>query len=302
MSLGENICRLRTARNMSQGDLAELLDVSRQSISKWETDGATPELDKLVKLALHFGVTLDELVSGVVRENEQTRIPDGPPEADSPSQAAGPTQAGGPTQVIVERRGMPGRQVAAVVLFCMAFAVLLLFTVMNAFLAGAVLAVPFLVCGLICWNAKNHPGLWCLWALFLMVDGYLRWGTGLSWATVRWTLMWEESWNYTRLAVAWVQLLCGLALLFGTAVRLRGKPLEWTKGNRRLAVIGCILFVLLCLPWNTWVFQAGGLPVAGLVTFISWLRDSLRLGLLTALLTAVLRGRKRTSISPPKFC
>ena len=37
VSLGETIYRLRTERNMSQGDLAEALEVSRQSISKWET-------------------------------------------------------------------------------------------------------------------------------------------------------------------------------------------------------------------------------------------------------------------------
>ena len=48
MSLGSNIHRLRTKHNMSQGALADELGVSRQSISKWETDGAVPELDKLV--------------------------------------------------------------------------------------------------------------------------------------------------------------------------------------------------------------------------------------------------------------
>ena len=64
MSLGNNIHRLRTKLNMSQGDLAEALGVSRQSISKWETDGAVPELDKLIKLSSIFGVTLDELVHG----------------------------------------------------------------------------------------------------------------------------------------------------------------------------------------------------------------------------------------------
>ena len=37
MTLGENICRLRTEKGMSQGDLADLLEVSRQSVSKWET-------------------------------------------------------------------------------------------------------------------------------------------------------------------------------------------------------------------------------------------------------------------------
>ena len=37
MKLGEKICQLRTGRNLSQGDLAEMLNVSRQSVSKWET-------------------------------------------------------------------------------------------------------------------------------------------------------------------------------------------------------------------------------------------------------------------------
>lgn len=64
MNLGENIYRLRTQHNMSQGDLADALDVSRQSVSKWENNSATPELEKLLKMSELFGVTLDELVSG----------------------------------------------------------------------------------------------------------------------------------------------------------------------------------------------------------------------------------------------
>ena len=49
MTLGQNICRLRTERGLSQGDLADALDVSRQSISKWETDASVPELEKLLQ-------------------------------------------------------------------------------------------------------------------------------------------------------------------------------------------------------------------------------------------------------------
>lgn len=64
MNLGETIYRLRTGRNMSQGDLAEVLDVSRQSVSKWENNMAVPDLDKLVKMSELFGITLDELVTG----------------------------------------------------------------------------------------------------------------------------------------------------------------------------------------------------------------------------------------------
>ena len=64
MALSETIYRLRTEHGLSQGDLAAELDVSRQSISKWETGSSVPELDKLVAMSRLFGVTLDELVLG----------------------------------------------------------------------------------------------------------------------------------------------------------------------------------------------------------------------------------------------
>ena len=57
MDLGEMIYKLRTEKNMSQGDLAEALGVSRQSVSKWETNQSVPDLDKIVKLSKIFGVT-----------------------------------------------------------------------------------------------------------------------------------------------------------------------------------------------------------------------------------------------------
>jgi len=64
MSLGENIYRHRTEKGWSQGDFAEALDVSRQSISKWENNLATPDLDKLIRMSALFEITLDELVLG----------------------------------------------------------------------------------------------------------------------------------------------------------------------------------------------------------------------------------------------
>lgn len=60
--MGHNIIKYRQASNLTRGALAEALSVSRQSVSKWETDAAVPELDKLVRMASLFQVTLDELV------------------------------------------------------------------------------------------------------------------------------------------------------------------------------------------------------------------------------------------------
>ena len=48
MTLGKRIAQLRMQRGISQIELAEQLAVSRQAISKWETDGSVPELEKLI--------------------------------------------------------------------------------------------------------------------------------------------------------------------------------------------------------------------------------------------------------------
>ncbi len=62
MSLGENLQFLRKRNNMTQEQLAEALEVSRQSVSKWESDNTYPETDKLIQLADLFHYSLDDLM------------------------------------------------------------------------------------------------------------------------------------------------------------------------------------------------------------------------------------------------
>ena len=50
MTIGERLLKLRKERNISQEDLANVLDVSRQTISKWETDQSQPDFDKIIPL------------------------------------------------------------------------------------------------------------------------------------------------------------------------------------------------------------------------------------------------------------
>ena len=64
MTIGERLLKLRKERNLSQEELANVLDVSRQTISKWETDQTTPDFDKIVPLCEYYGITSDELLSG----------------------------------------------------------------------------------------------------------------------------------------------------------------------------------------------------------------------------------------------
>ena len=162
MNLGENIYRLRVGRNMSQGDLADALEVSRQSVSKWENNSAVPELDKLVKMAHIFGITLDELITGV----EATASP----KTDA-SQA-------GPAQEAELPRAEPSRssrftpaQLLGIVLLVFSGLCFIVFTVVGIFVGniflGLMIGLPFLLCGLICLLCRKNIGLKCAWAVYL---------------------------------------------------------------------------------------------------------------------------------------
>ena len=63
MKFGENLYNLRKKSKMSQEDLAEKLDVSRQSISKWENGSAYPEMNRILELCKIFKCNLNDLVN-----------------------------------------------------------------------------------------------------------------------------------------------------------------------------------------------------------------------------------------------
>ncbi len=63
MSLGETIRSKREERDMTQQELADLLHVTRQTVSRWESGSRCPDLILSKKIADIFGVSLDELVS-----------------------------------------------------------------------------------------------------------------------------------------------------------------------------------------------------------------------------------------------
>ena len=62
MSLGQNLQFLRKMRSMTQEELAEKMDVSRQTVSKWELDAIYPEVPKITELCALFSCTMDQLV------------------------------------------------------------------------------------------------------------------------------------------------------------------------------------------------------------------------------------------------
>ncbi|MCI8687565.1 MAG: helix-turn-helix transcriptional regulator [Lawsonibacter sp.] len=143
MTLAEKILSLRTQRGMSQDDLAEKLEVSRQSVSKWETAQSTPDLDKIIKLANLFGVTVDELV----RDGERPQPPE-PPEAKV-------------IYVEREKRGLTPVQTLGVI-FEVTGAALAILGIMGAPVL-ILPAVALVVLGLPLLLARKHPFLIAGW-------------------------------------------------------------------------------------------------------------------------------------------
>ena len=235
MTLGENIVRLRTQKNWSQGDLADALDISRQSVSKWETDASIPELDKLLKLSELFGVTLDELVRGEDAPKAETAVP-------APQAAP----ASFTPQAVPARE--KSRSIIGTVLLCTGAVIVLLFLLLfGSIFSGLLFGAPFFLCGVICLTAKNRVGLWCGWAAYLCIDLYLRFATGLSWTTIFMTHLWTPQMNYMRLAIAWVQFAAMVLMTVWTVLAYRKMKLSATKKELKWLAAGW-LAALVALP------------------------------------------------------
>ena len=150
MTLGEKICTLRTGKGLSQEDLAQRLEVSRQSVSKWETGQSVPDLEKIIKLADLFGVSVDELV----REGERPQ----PPQPE--------------TKVVYvkEKREWTVTQKVGICLLALGGAVILLRLACGWKLSLA--GVALVVLGLPLLLAKKHPWIifgWLVVGLSLLV-------------------------------------------------------------------------------------------------------------------------------------
>ncbi len=171
MSLGERICTLRKAVGLSQSDMAERLCVSRQSVSKWETDASVPELEKLIFMAELFNVSLDELVRG-----EHSVPSDGENSDTNPSCSASPER-----EAKVPRpqdSAFPPRKIVGIVLLSLGFLTGLIFILLTGYLESLLYCLPFLLCGLICLFVKR-PTLYCFWVLWLLIAVYMRYASGV---------------------------------------------------------------------------------------------------------------------------
>jgi DNA-binding XRE family transcriptional regulator len=130
MTISEKIYRCRKANGRSQEELAALLGVSRQSVSKWETGDALPEISKLLPMARSFGVTTDWLLDE---------------EAEYPYQPPTPPVSAGNGDAAVKKTGMLYRKYGWII-----GAVMLVYGLLLS-----VGTIPFFYG--ICQSVKNAP-------------------------------------------------------------------------------------------------------------------------------------------------
>lgn len=70
MNLGERLFELRKTKNLTQDEVAEKLNVTRQTVSKWETNQSSPDFDKIVPISELFEIGVEELLTGKKEEKQ----------------------------------------------------------------------------------------------------------------------------------------------------------------------------------------------------------------------------------------
>lgn len=73
MTIGQRIMNYRKDKKLSQEEVAEKLNVTRQTVSKWETDQSTPDFDKIIPLCELFEISSEELLRGKEEKKEETK-------------------------------------------------------------------------------------------------------------------------------------------------------------------------------------------------------------------------------------
>ena len=67
MNIGEKLYELRKGKNLSQEEVAEKLNVTRQTVSKWETNQSSPDFDKILPICELFEISTEELIRDEIR-------------------------------------------------------------------------------------------------------------------------------------------------------------------------------------------------------------------------------------------
>lgn len=253
-NLGEQIYKYRTERGLSQLELAEALDVSRQSISKWETNVAVPELSKLVKMAELFGVTLDELILDkkaempaedeiLVRETVRETVAEIKRE---------------------EKKTSMAKTVFGVIFLVIGGLVALLFLLFEGWLSASLYFLPFAFCAFFCLKQFRFAALWCLHTWFVFISLYLLDATGISWSDIytSGSILRGPGANPWHVVTAWVLFIVQIVLVTLTVYAYRKDEFHFSSTKRfvfAIATFGSRVVV----GWVTFIVQNVAYAICG---------------------------------------
>ena len=218
MNLGEKLYQLRTSKGYSQDKLSEMLDVSRQSISKWENNLAVPELDKLVKLSEIFDISLDVLIKGEEFKGETT----------------------------VEKKYVADQKQKniAYILFGFSALLMILGTIVASIvglLFGFIISIPLIISAIIYLKFEKNAGLWSGWVLYIYFTSILLVMTGINTHTFINQLKNGLELNM-QFGVSFIQLMILIFLIVKTVLVLT-KNFESKKVNIKL-ILSIVLLVV----------------------------------------------------------
>jgi len=161
MSIGQRISELRKSNALSQEYVAERLGVTRQAVSKWETDLSAPDTYNLIALAELFGVSVEYIATG--KQTEQPR----PPEPQQPE---------------VPQTPVHGKIGVQKILGFILLGAGLLSLILGVLLSGILLllSVYLIVGGILCLALRKNVGLitaWAFWGMTFLIFSIL---TGIN--------------------------------------------------------------------------------------------------------------------------
>lgn len=211
MTLGERIAYYRGKLGLSQGELAEQLGVSRQAVSKWETDAGLPDLDRLIALSGLYNITLDELVKGSAPS---------PAPADGAQAAVFPPEA---SPAAAEKPASGGQKTVGYILL----GVGLLCAVLALFLNWALLipAGYLLICAVLCLTLRRYAGRVIIGGTLLAILlPAQRWFGGVSLGSVINPIVYQSEFYGIGVWVTW-----GLWAVLVLYVVLALRHTRWQK-------------------------------------------------------------------------
>ena len=289
MSLAENLQYLRAREGVTQEQLAERLDVSRQSVSKWESSASFPEMDTLIKLCDMFHTDMDTLLRGSVEQSlsEDTAGYDRFMTAYARKIAGGVSAiiAGAAIAALSAARGIPDMVGAAILLLVIAVAVVV-------FIASGMEEEHF---------RKKHPTIPDFYTeaqkerfrrryIWYIAGGVGAILFGLVLMVLAFTVLPEKE-PYESYIGALFLLIVACAvffLVYGGMLEdkydiprynRQNNPTEEDKERRRRAVTACALIMILAtavfltigLGWDRWESAAIIYPVGGVLCGAAWL-------------------------------